>query len=65
MPIFQTDITTANTLIVEWGLIAKSIAEQCKWRPQGKCLVTCHGIAVCNLEGLTQVNSQGRPVPRP
>jgi hypothetical protein len=49
-------------LIAEWGLIAQSIAQQCKWRPQGKCLLHCQGMAVCNLDGLTLVDPQGRSV---
>ena len=59
---FEIDITRANDLIAEWGLIARSIARQCKWRPRGKCLAECKGLAVCNLEGLTLVDYQGRPV---
>jgi hypothetical protein len=59
---FETDITRANNLIAEWGLIAQSIAQQCKWRPQGKCLLHCQGMAVCNLDGLTLVDPQGRSV---
>lgn len=59
---FQTDITTANNLIAEWGLIAQSIAQQCKWRPQGQCLATCQGRAVCNLDGLILVDEQGHSV---
>jgi hypothetical protein len=63
---FQINITTANDIIGKWANIAASIAQQCRWRPQGKCLDTCQGIAVCNLQGLTTVNAQGRPVqPRP
>lgn len=46
------------------GLIAAGIARQCKWRPQGQCLITCLGLAVCNLDGLTFVDAQGRTVPR-
>jgi hypothetical protein len=62
---FEIDITTANQLIAQWGLIAQSIAQQCKWRPQGKCLDTCQGLAVCNLEGLTLVDARGHPVAPP
>jgi hypothetical protein len=60
---FEIDITRANTLLSEWAHIAKSIARQCKWRPQGKCLKDCQGLAVCNLDGLTLVDAQGRPLP--
>jgi len=59
---FEIDITRANNLIAEWGLIAASIARQCKWRPQGLCLITCQGMAVCNLDGLTLVHAEGHPV---
>ena len=59
---FEINITTANQLIGQWGLIAQSIAQQCKWRPRGQCLVTCQGLAVCDLDGLTLVDAQGRPV---
>lgn len=59
---FEIDITRANNLIGEWGRIAASIARQCKWRPQGKCLKICQGLAVCNLDGLTLVDHQGRPM---
>ena len=62
---FEIDITTANNLISEWANIAASIARQCKWRPQGQCLVTCQGIAVCNLDGLEFVDAQGRPAGGP
>ena len=62
---FETDIDTANRLIGEWGLIAESIARQCKWRPQGKCYSHCLGLAICNLEGLILVDATGRPVARP
>jgi hypothetical protein len=54
---FETDIDTANQLISEWTLIAASIAQHCKWRHQGQCLATCKGIALCNLEGLTLIES--------
>lgn len=60
--IFETDITRANRLIGEWGLIAQSIARQCRWRLQGQCLINCLGGAVCHLEGLVMVNAQGRPI---
>jgi hypothetical protein len=59
---FEIDITRANNLIGEWGRIAVSIAQQCKWRPQGKCYSHCQGLAVCNLDGLTLVDAQGHPV---
>lgn len=59
---FEIDITRANAIISDWGRIAASIANQCKWRPLGKCLQDCQGLAVCNLEGLTLVDAQGRPV---
>ncbi len=59
---FEINITTANQIIGEWGIIAASIAQQCKWRPRGKCYARCKGLAVCNLEGLTLVDAQGRPV---
>lgn len=59
---FEIDITRANALIAEWGLIAASIARQCKWRPRGQCYHRCLGLAVCNLEGLILVDSQGRPL---
>jgi len=62
---FVIDIDAARRLIAEWGLIAQSIARQCKWRPRGKCLVDCQGLAVCNLEGLTLVNLRGDPAGRP
>lgn len=62
---FEIDITTANNLIGEWSRIAASIARQCKWRPKGQCLKDCQGIALCNLDGLTLVNAQGRPVALP
>lgn len=62
LQLFQINITTANELIAEWTNIAKSIARQCKWRPQGQCLTTCKGLALCNLEGLTLVDVQGHPV---
>jgi hypothetical protein len=64
-PRFEPDITTANQLIAEWGLIAQSIARQCKWRLRGECLVSCQGLAVCNLEGLTLVDEQCQAVERP
>lgn len=64
-PCFEIDITRANNLIAEWSHIARSIAHQCKWRPQGKCLVDCQGLAVCDLEGLNLVDSQGRPFRNP
>jgi len=53
---------TALDIIAEWGLIAQSIARQCRWRPKGQCLVACKGLAVCNLDGLTLVDSLGRPI---
>lgn len=59
---YQTDLDVANQLVSEWGLIAKSIARQCKWRPQGKCFLHCLGTAVCNLDGLTLVDDRGEPV---
>jgi hypothetical protein len=62
LKIFETNITTANNLIIEWSLIAASIAQQCQWRPRGQCLITCQGIAVCNLDGLTLINPQGQPI---
>jgi hypothetical protein len=62
MPTFQIDITTANNLITQWTQIAADIARQCKWRPQGKCLVTCQGLAICNLDGITLVDAEGQPV---
>ena len=58
---FEIDITTTNNLIAEWGLIAADIARQCKWRERGQCLITCQGLAVCNLDGLEFVNAQGQP----
>jgi hypothetical protein len=61
MPTFEIDIDTANRLLGEWANIAASIARQCKWRSQGKCLVTCQGLAVCKLDGLILVNADGRP----
>jgi hypothetical protein len=60
--ISQTDITTANNLIAEWGRIAASIARQCKWRPQGKCYSRCLGLAICNLDGLMLVDAAGHPL---
>lgn len=60
--LFEIDITRANNLIAEWGLIAASIARQYKWRPRGKCLLNCLGLTVCNLDGLTLVDAQGHPV---
>lgn len=59
---FEIDITRANDLLAQWASIAASIARQCKWRPRGKCLKDCQGLAVCNLEGLALVDAQGRPV---
>jgi hypothetical protein len=59
---FEIDITTANNLIAEWTHIARSIAQQCQWRPQGQCLATCKGLALCNLDGLILVDAQGQPV---
>jgi hypothetical protein len=59
---FEINITTANQLIAQWGFIAQSIAQQCKWRPQGKCLAACQGLAVCNLKDLILVDAQGRPI---
>jgi hypothetical protein len=61
-PVFEINITTANNLIAEWGHIAADIARQCKWRPRGQCLITCLGLAVCNLDGLTLVDHRGQPV---
>lgn len=58
---FETDITTANNLIAEWGRIAASIARQCKWRPRGQCLIDCLGLAVCDLAGLIPVDAAGHP----
>jgi hypothetical protein len=54
--VFEINITTANELIATWTQIAANIAQQCKWRPQGQCLIYCLGGAVCNLDGLTQVD---------
>ena len=62
---FEINITTANALIAEWGLIAASIARQCKWRPLGQCLVTCQGLAICDLDGLILVDANGRPAALP
>jgi len=59
--IFETDIDVANHLIAEWTAIASDIARQCRWRPRGKCLITCLGLALCNLERLTLVDTLGRP----
>lgn len=59
---FQTDIDVANRLIAEWGRIAASIARQCQWRPQGQCLASCLGLAVCNLDGLTLIKDRGAGV---
>jgi hypothetical protein len=59
---FEIDITRANNLIGQWANIAADIARQCKWRPQGKCLATCQGLAVCNLDGLELVDHGGAGV---
>jgi hypothetical protein len=60
--IFQNDIDTANQIIGEWAVIARSIARQCHWRRKGQCLIDCLGGAVCNLDGLTLVDESGAPV---
>jgi hypothetical protein len=61
LPLWETDLDTANRLLQEWPGIAKSIAAQCKWRAAGQCFIHCQGFAVCDLTGLTLVQENGRP----
>jgi hypothetical protein len=41
-------------LIGQWGAIAKDIANHCRHKYQGECLIHCRGLAVCDTADLTR-----------